>query len=154
MASRSEKSKRPTWKRHSCCATNPVLYKLECILGTLREARVAAWGAAVRRRWSPRTENMCACPCTCLLFAFCAWARHTHTSVVCLFSHIRVCTAGQIHTPGRTPRGWAHPNTAGPALGFSRPAVTEKLRQTTIYWVVFRSMSVVTTPALISINTH
>lgn len=41
-----------------------------------------------------------------------------------------------------------------PALGFSLLVVTENLKQTKIYWVVFRNMSVVTTAALISINTH
>lgn len=41
-----------------------------------------------------------------------------------------------------------------PTLGFSLPAVTEHVKQTKIYWVVFRNMSVVMTAALISINTH
>lgn len=98
------------------------------------------------------------CPCTCRPVRLLKMGKAC-TSILCLSIHMSVCAdIGQIHTDILLYAYWGTKYIRRPfyvpALGFSLPAVMENLKQTKIYWVVFRNMSVVTTAALISINTH
>lgn len=146
------------WRGHLSCTLNPLHCTRDWFCHLERGLLCFLWRRWISRKEVAWVQRVCvssrASPCSPSKNG-----QGMHIYLVFIHTHICVCRhRPDPHTDILLYACWETRYIRRPfyvpALGFSLPTVTQNLKQTTIYWVVFRNMSVVTTAALISINTH